>query len=89
MLDRECRLSIGTKEDPSEQTSSPDNTNLIKTTTKPNKTTNYIIVGDYEGRYKQDLAIVDAKTNVTSVNGTIKYAPSLFYSFMHVHCNNK
>lgn len=78
MLDTECRKSIGSNEDPSEQTSSTDNTNLIKTTTKPRKTTNRIIVGDYKGRSKQDLAIVDAKTNVTSVNGTLEYAPYYF-----------
>lgn len=87
MLDRECSESIGTIEDPSEQTSSPDNTNPIKTTTKPHKTTNNIIVGDYEGRYEQHFAIVDAMTTVTSVNET-EYAQLLFYSFMHVHCNN-
>lgn len=75
MLDPECSKSIETNEDPSEQTSSPDNTNLIKTTTIPRKTTNDFIVGDYEGRYKQDLAIVVAKANVTSVNGTLEYAP--------------
>lgn len=67
---RECSESIGTIEDPSEQTSSPDNTNPIKTTTKPHKTTNNIIVGDYEGRYEQHFAIVDAMTTVTSVNET-------------------
>lgn len=70
----ECSESIGTNEDLSEQPSSPDNTDLMKTTTKPRKTTIDIIVGDYEGRYKQDLAIVDAKANiyVTSVNGTLE-----------------
>lgn len=69
---QECSESIGTKEDPSEQTTFPDSTNLFKTTTKPRTTTNGIIVGDYEGRYNQDLAIVDAKTNVTSVNETLE-----------------
>lgn len=90
MLDPECSESIGTNEDLSEQPSSPDNTDLMKTTTKPRKTTIDIIVGDYEGRYKQDLAIVDAKANinVTSVNGTLEYATLLFYLFMHVNCNN-
>lgn len=84
MLDQECSESIGTKEDPSEQTTFPDSTNLIKTTTKPRTTTNGIIVGDYEGRYNQDLAIVYAKTNVTSVNETLEYAAMHRYYFIHL-----